>query len=69
MDSKVQLIRDVILSMTKPFCLSDLFDRLSKKGITDRDFILDILDEIMDAGLVIYSEVIDDCWAYSPVIA
>lgn len=65
--SNKQIIRDTILDMERPFLLSDLFDRLGKMGIKDRSFILTILDELVDEGLVLYSEILNDSWAYTSI--
>ena len=46
-----------ILDQTRPFCQADLFNRLEKQSITDRELILQVLDEQFEAGLVAYSQV------------
>lgn len=53
-------IQNVILQMDKPFLLSDLFDVLEKKGISNKDLILQVLDELLNRGLVEYSDFDDD---------
>lgn len=62
-------IRRVILSAEEPFCTTDLFDDLDSEGITDRDLILEVLDELYDRGLIEYrhqaSIVNDPQWAFS----
>lgn len=61
-------IRDVILSMERPFNLSDLVYKLSSEyGIEDRTLILDVLFELFDNEAISYSEVNDDCWAFSVI--
>ena len=47
-------IRYTILKMKKPFCISDLFFRLEKNGFTDRELIIQVLDELYDEGLIDY---------------
>lgn len=65
----VRNIRREILAMDKPFCLTDLYSRLERKGITDRGLILRILDELYDEGLIEYDKIegiVDeaDSWAF-----
>ena len=61
-------IRQTILSMEKPFCIADLFVVLNSEGITNRDLILEVLDELYERGLIEYRRregVIDDPqWAF-----
>ena len=59
------IIRQSILIMEQPFCLSELFKLLeAKHGITNRPLTLKILEELCESGAVKYSEVADDDWAY-----
>lgn len=59
------IIRQSILTMERPFYLSDLFRLLETKyGITNRQLILKILEELCESGTIKYSEVVDDDWAY-----
>lgn len=53
----VSNIRKEIMAMNKPFCLIDLYLRLEKVGITDRESILTVLDELYDEGLVEYAKI------------
>ena len=46
-----------ILKMRKPFCIIDLYARLYKKGVTDRELILQVLDEMYDAGLIDFHKI------------
>lgn len=61
-------IRQTILAMEKPFCIADLFVALDLVGITDRDLILEILDEFYERGIVDYRRregIVDDPkWAF-----
>lgn len=59
------IIKETILDMKRPFNVSDLFYRLQARGITNRTLILEVLDELCDSGLINYSEINDDCWAFS----
>lgn len=60
------IIRQTILSMERPFNVSDLFYLLKKKyDITNRQLILNILEELCESGVIKYSEVFDDCWAFA----
>lgn len=54
------VIRQFILEMDTPFCLSDLFVRLRKKGVSDRELTLQVLDELYDDGLIEYVKVETD---------
>ena len=61
-------IREAILSMERPFNISDLFYKLeANHGIRNRPLILEILDELCDNGVIDYSEINDDCWAFNVV--
>ena len=53
-------IRKAILSIKKPFCQQDLFNKL--KGV-NRDAILNSLDYLYDHRLVDYKQV-NGRWAY-----
>lgn len=50
--------------MEKPFLMSDLFNKLALVGITDKEAILNVLDELLNMGLVEYSDVNDDLSVY-----
>ena len=58
------LIRKTILEMEKPFLMSDLFNELAAQGVTDKEAILNVLDELLNIGLVEYSDVNDDLFGY-----
>lgn len=61
-------IRRTILRMERPFNVVDLFYTLEKDhDIQDRKLILDILDEMCESGVISYSEIYDDCWAFAVV--
>lgn len=68
MESICTKIRQIILAMEKPFCITDLFVTLSLEGITDRDLILEILDELYERGIIEYRRregVVDEPkWAF-----
>lgn len=55
---------DVILSMERPFRISQLLEATQHAGISDDDFVLDILVQLCDSGIIKYSEIEDDVWAY-----
>lgn len=50
-------LRNAILDMETPFCLTDLYYHMEKKGFTDRKMILQVLDELYDDGLIVYDRV------------
>lgn len=54
MSDNRSVIRQTILALEKPFCISDLFIMLGSKDIKERDLILEVLDELYDRGLVDY---------------
>lgn len=67
MDNCNSIIKKTILSMERPFKVSDLFYQLYLKDIKDQALILRVLDELCDNGLINYSEINDDCWAFSVI--
>ena len=59
------IIRQTILTMDRPFNVSELFYLLETKyEIKNRQLILNIVEELCESGVIKYSEVIDDCWAF-----
>lgn len=68
MDTVCTKIRQIILSMEKPFCIADLFDVLTEQEIENRDLILQILDELYNEGLIDYRRhdgIVDEpIWAF-----
>lgn len=60
---KVEISR-TILNMEIPFKLSELYAVLEEKGITDRELILDVLNQLYERGLVDYASVEDDTFEY-----
>lgn len=60
-----EIIEATILSMERPFNVSDLFFALERKhSIQNRSLIMEVLDELCDSGKLSYSEINDDCWAF-----
>ena len=62
-----RIIKETIIDMERPFNVSDLLYRLALKKVTNRTLILEVLDELCDNGLIDYSEINDDCWAFSVI--
>lgn len=58
------VISRTILNMDIPFKLSQLYEVLESKGITDRELILDVLNQLYEKGLVDYASVEDDTLEY-----
>lgn len=58
------IISRTILNMEIPFKLSQLYEVLEAKGITDRELILDVLNQLYEKGLVDYASVEDDTLEY-----
>lgn len=68
MNDLQQTIRNVILSMERPFNLSDLFYTLRENyEIRNRVLVLWVLDELCENGMINYSEVNNDCWAFEVI--
>ena len=60
-----EIIEVTILSMERPFNVSDLFFKLERdQGIQNRILIMEVLDELCDSGKLSYAEINDDCWAF-----
>lgn len=57
-------ICDMILGMDRPFKISQLLQVAEEHGLTNKDLVLEILDQLCESGLIKYSEVEDDVWAY-----
>lgn len=64
-----EIVTKIILNMDKPFRISELFKQLEQVNIIDKSFVLGLLDELCDSGLVNYSEIIDDGWYYDSVFS
>jgi len=61
-------IRDTILQFDDPFNLTDLIFCLKKYyGISNRTLIMTVLDELCENGIIEYSEVKPNCWAFQVV--
>lgn len=58
------IISRTILNMEIPFKLSELYEVLETKGITDKELILDVLNQLYEKGLVDYASVEDDTLEY-----
>lgn len=61
----IEIIRNTIINMDKPFLVSDLLEKLkSEHQITDLDTISEVLDSLINEGLVSLSEIEYDVWGY-----
>lgn len=69
MKNKEALIKQIILDMDKPFKMSDLFNELSKHNIFDKTMILNVLDSLINCGLVEYADVQDDVDVFCSALA
>ena len=58
-------ICDIILGMKRPFEISQLFSEAYKHNITNKDLILDVLSQLCESGVIRYSEIKDNTWAYT----
>lgn len=59
-------IAELIIEIEKPFSLEGLFFACKRRGISDQELILEVLEDLCDSGIIGYSEVQDQCWAYVP---
>ena len=64
MSNNRDFIIQTILDMDKPFPISELFHKFQCKKITEKQLVLDILHQLLDSGLVEFSEIIDDMAIY-----
>ena len=55
---------DIILGMDRPFRVSQLLNEACRRGISNKDIVLDVLDQLCESGIIRYSEVENDVWAY-----
>ena len=55
--SEIKEIRKAIQGMTIPFCINDLLYRLEQKGLGSKGFILKVLNDMYDEGLVGYDHI------------
>ena len=53
-------IKKEILSQTKPFCLTDIKNRLHDLGIYDDHAILSMIDNLFDSNLIYYDKVLPE---------
>lgn len=61
-------ICNIILSMEQPFKITQLFKETDKYGISNRDLVLDILGQLCESGIIKYSEIDNDVWAYKKMV-
>lgn len=69
-DYKVNLelqICSIILSMKNSFSVYELLVRTDSQQIKNRDFVLDVLNQLCESGIVKYYEVQDNIWKYKIV--
>ena len=50
--TKKEIIANTILEMKEKFTTKDLYEKLEKENITNKEIILDILSEMYENGLV-----------------
>ena len=46
------IIRDIVLSINKPFKISELLEKTKENNIDDEDLVLEVLGELYDIGKV-----------------
>lgn len=49
-------VKQIIFEMNKEFSLEDLYNKCNESGITNKKLILDVLDGLLDAGIVNYAD-------------
>ena len=60
-------IARIIIGIKKPFSIVDLVNACAHLPLQDTDVIFEVLEQLCDAGLVSYSEIRDNCWAFTSV--
>lgn len=61
----IVVINNTILTMDKPFKLSQLYSVLAEKGIKDKALILEVLNQLYETGLVDRTDVEEDVPQYT----
>jgi len=64
-----RISRETILNFSSYFGVGDMFAILSRRGIVDRELILNVLDGLNDEGLICREEVGKDIWAYKSIMS
>ena len=68
--SDIEIIIEAIIEMDKPFRITDLYIKLKQEhNIDDRKMILEVLQDLLNNGVVNYLEISDNVWAYSSMFA
>ena len=57
-------IKNIILTIDKPFNKTDLFYIMNRHGIENQKLICDVLDDLCDNEFIKYIEIERDCWAF-----
>lgn len=57
----------IILDMDRPFKISQLLAVTSQQNITNDELVLDVLGQLCESGIIKYSEIQDDVWAYRKI--
>jgi len=64
-------IKIIILEMDKPFSIFELLEKLSDDGITDKEVILNVLNQLLNNGLVKPTDILEGpemyCSAFAPI--
>ena len=60
-------ICSIILNMKNPFSVYELLMRTDSQQIKNRDFVLDVLNQLCESGIVKYCEVKNNIWKYKIV--
>ena len=60
-------ICDMILSIDRPFKISQLLSKMEERRITNKDLVLEILGQLCESGIISYAEIEDDVWAYKKI--
>jgi hypothetical protein len=58
-------IARLIIEIEKPFSIAGLLYVCRMAGIPEEDLVLDVLEELCDNGVVKYSEIRENCWAFA----
>ena len=57
MNSLRSNVRVQILNQKEPFCLSDIYLRMSMENINDKELVTQVLNELYSEGLIEYSKI------------
>ncbi len=70
-DTIFNQIKIIILEMDKPFSIFELLEKLADSGITDKEIILNVLNRLLNSGLVKPTDILEKpemyCSTFAPI--